>query len=173
MSATLLSPKSATELAAIFAGLHEQYTTFHGLLLAQREAIRAANPPLLAHIGELQLAALRAISALEDRRRVLVNTVSDTGHWTGPTPITLTSLAEHAPKGQNDSLRATAASLRGVMSACQVEQTSLKAAAQSLAAHIEGVMRQIARTLSHAGTYGRRGVVDCSTAVTTALDLRS
>ncbi|MEK6701204.1 MAG: flagellar export chaperone FlgN [Planctomycetota bacterium] len=173
MSITPLSLALAGELSAILTGLHEQYTAFHGLLLAQREAIRAADPSRLARIGELQLAALRAISALEDRRRVLVNTISDTGRWTGATPITLSALAQHAPKDQRESLLAMATSLRGVMSACQSEQSTLKSAAQSLAAHIEGVMRQIARTLSHAGTYGRRGLVDTSTAVTTALDLRS
>jgi hypothetical protein len=42
----------------------------------------------------------------------------------------------------------------------------------AVAAHMEGVLRQIAGRLSHAGTYGRGGAVDASVQVVSALDVR-
>ena len=43
----------------------------------------------------------------------------------------------------------------------------------SLLAHMEGLMRHVGRRLSHAGTYGRRGVVEAGGVVVSCVDLRS
>jgi hypothetical protein len=38
---------------------------------------------------------------------------------------------------------------------------------------VEGLMRHVGRKLSHAGTYGRRGVVEAGQQVISALDMKT
>jgi hypothetical protein len=54
----------------------------------------------------------------------------------------------------------------------QEEQNLLRVVSRVLLAHMEGLMRQIAQSMSHSGTYARSGVVPSSPAVVTSLDLK-
>ena len=49
--------------------------------------------------------------------------------------------------------------LKTLMNELQRERGTVRAATESLLAHMEGLMRQVARKLSHAGTYGPQGAV--------------
>jgi hypothetical protein len=50
---------------------------------------------------------------------------------------------------------------------------AVAAATRAMMLHVEGLMRQVDRHLSHAGTYGRRGTVEAGGPVLSALDLRT
>jgi hypothetical protein len=74
-----------------------------------------------------------------------------------PEHPTITSLAQIMPEPERSV--ALAHKLKRVMNELQRERGTVRAATESLLAHMEGLMRQVARKLSHAGTYGPRGAV--------------
>lgn len=160
--------RDLSTLLAALAAAHESYLA---LLGEHRAAVRAARPAAAAEVSERQAAALERIAALEESRRALVQRVLDAGLWNSRRLVTLTGLAELAGAQRRPLLEA-AARLRGLITAVQKEQAVVVRVARSLSAHIEGLMRHVAQAASHAGTYGRRGVVGHA-AVVTALDVRS
>lgn len=68
---------------------------------------------------------------------------------------------------------ALAERLRDVLNRLHQEHAAIREAAETLGAHMEGVLRQVCRKISHAGTYGPRASIDTRTPVVTALDVRS
>jgi energy-converting hydrogenase A subunit M len=159
------------ELGALLGAMvpaHEQYLV---LLAEHREAVRRASPSAAAEVTERQTACLERIAMFEQARRDLVQRVIDAGHWPGRELVTLTGLAERSG-AMRQGLVDTASKLKVLITKVQHEQGVVRRVAQSLSAHIEGLMRTVAKASSHSGTYGRRGVVGTS-AVVTALDLRS
>jgi hypothetical protein len=159
-----------TLLAAMVAA-HEEYLR---LLAGQREAVRAASPSAAAEIAAKQGVCLERIAGLEQTRRSLVMRVIECGHWPGRELVTLSGLAARAGSSREGLVR-TAEHLRGLIAAVQKEQGVVRRVASAMSAHIEGLMRHVAQAASHAGTYGRRGVVGGAgvSAVVTSLDLRS
>lgn len=159
------------DLAGLLAALLAAHEDYLALLLEHRAAIRSAKPGLAAETTERQTRALERIAMLEESRRVLVQQVLDAGLWPQRTLVTLSGLAELSGALRTPLLE-TAQRLRTVIGRVQQEQGVLVRVTRSLSAHIEGLMRHVAKAASHAGTYGRRGVVGCA-AVMTALDVRS
>lgn len=159
------------ELAALLAGMLAAHEEYLGLLHEHRAAIRAARPSLAAEAAERQTRALERIAMLEQTRRDLVQRVLEAGLWPDRALITLSGLAERAGPMRGPLLE-TAQRLREAIAKVQLEQGVLVRVARSLSGHIEGLMRHVAKAASHAGTYGRRGVVGHA-AVMTALDVRS
>ena len=85
--------------------------------------------------------------------------------------VTLSDLAKCTPGDVRGKLAAAAATLRALVTRVSQEAASLRSATMTLMAHMEGLMRQVARSLSHAGTYGQRGVV-AGNQIVTSLDVR-
>jgi hypothetical protein len=167
----------ATGLDEMLAGLLEAYESCARAVTEHRDAIRRADSPAMQRAAARQSTALSRIAELEQSRRDLVASAEASGHWQSVAGnaqiITLSGLVDRLPEPRRTPLAERAHALKIVMRAVHTQQRTLGAAVQSLAAHIEGVMREVARTLSHAGTYGRRGIVDANAAVVTALDIRS
>lgn len=159
------------ELAALLAHLTTAHETYLTLLAEHRDAIRLAKPALAAEVSERIAACLESIASLEQARRTFVQRIMDAGLWTSRQLITLSGLAERAGASRANLLDA-ASRLKALITTVQQEQAVLRRVTQSLSAHIEGIMRTVAKASSHAGTYGRRGIVG-NAAVMTALDLNS
>ena len=163
----------AEELEVVLTALLRGYQELVELSGAHREAIRRADTQAIRRAVERQTLLLQDLGDAEERRRALVAgasgvvTLPRTGRAT-----TLTDLAAFVPEPGRTRLLSLAGELRERMLVVQGPGTSLKAAATSLVAHMEGLMRQVGRQLSHAGTYSPRGVVDARVAVVSALDLR-
>ncbi len=60
----------------------------------------------------------------------------------------------------------------GVRGRGRREQSSLRAAADALTGHMEGLIRQVISRLSHTGAYDQSGRVEQGAAVVSALDLK-
>ncbi|HRJ50481.1 MAG: flagellar export chaperone FlgN [Phycisphaeraceae bacterium] len=139
-----------------------------------REAIRSADPSGVERATADQSASLGAIADLEERRRALVGEITSIGACPAGfagRPVTLTDLASMAPEPCRARLMEAAECLRRCVAQAAEAQRTLRSASSSLLAHMEGLMRQVAQRLSHAGTYGRRGVIEGSPAVVSGLDL--
>ena len=72
-------------------------------------------------------------------------------------PATLATAVLKLPAAARDRVLALGDRLRTLLATLHREHRVLVAAAGALAAHMDGLMRQIGRRLSHAGTYGRPG----------------
>ncbi len=64
-------------------------------------------------------------------------------------------------------------SLKEVVVALRREQTRLALASSSLAQHMQGLIQQIHRTLSHAGVYSTHGKVEAGAVIVSGLDVTS
>lgn len=166
----------AEQLGGLLTRLTERYTRAHRLLADHREAIRKADGAAVVALVEQQSAVLADIETLDKRRRELVAAASASF----PTliavrgkSVTLTQLASILPEGDRVRLTAAADNLRRLAQDVRDSTASIRAATATLLAHMEGLIRQVGKQLSHAGTYGRRGVVESGSPVLSALDLRT
>lgn len=168
-----LSNGHITELETLLADLYTAHEKLSLAADAQREAVRRADPALVNRCTEEQSELLREIAGLEERRRALVAamTAGFPRRAPGQGPITLSELAKMTPEPHRTRLVELAAQVRAAVERAADRQQTLKAATASLLAHMEGLMRQVAQRLSHAGTYGRRGMIDSVPAVVSGLDL--
>jgi len=167
---------------------HEELLKIAGL---HRSAIAHADARLMSECLNAQAIAAARIGELEKLRQSAVaqftGTIRSMGtiapapvSGRGPTTlntsgprVTIAQLAKLLSDPMRTRLLSAADLLRDVLNRLHREHAAIKSAAESLSAHMEGLMRQVCRGLSHAGTYARTGNVDASVTVTTALDIRS
>lgn len=141
---------------------------------AQREALRRANPKDVSEASDRHARAIGTLAGLEQTRLDLVRRLSPGLASTNPRgAATLRDLAQRFDPATRDRLLERIARVREVTIEAQRACASLRIAAATLAGHMEGLARQIARRLSHAGTYSERGVVGAGTVVVSGIDLKS
>jgi hypothetical protein len=166
----------ADRLSTLLDALTSAYARLADAGEAHTEAIRAADARAVEAAVQREHAIFRDLQKLDHQRRELValaHNAFPSLRKGAPERTTLTQLAALAPDTRRAELTTKAADLRTLIQSVQQRTHSVRSAAASLLAHMEGVMRQVARTLSHSGTYSRRGVVEAGGSVVSALDLRS
>jgi len=122
-----------------------------------RAAISLADTDGIRASLESQAELMNQIAAADQDRLVLITELAQTLGSRMPAHPTLSALAEQMP--EPELTVALSARLKTVMGELQRERGTVRAATESLLAHMEGLMRQVARKLSHAGTYGPQGAV--------------
>lgn len=152
------------------AAAHEELLT---LARVHRSALATANLPALSDCLNAQAAVMQRVGELErDRQRAVASMIAGVKLPGGEKP-TIVMLCKGLAAPWRERLLAAADRLREVLNRLHQEHTALRAAAQELSSHMEGLMRQVCRKLSHAGTYGRGGHIDSSVTVVTSLDIRT
>ncbi|HEX2836540.1 MAG TPA: flagellar protein FlgN [Phycisphaerales bacterium] len=173
----MLSPTSlADRLDTLLDALASAYTRLADASDAHREAIRTADTRGVEAAVQRQTVLFRELQKLDHQRRELVALAHASFPALRKTPAertTLTQLAATAVDTRRGELAVKAGNLRSIVASVQERNASIRSAAASLLAHMEGVMRQVARQMSHTGTYSRRGVVEAAAGVVSAVDLRS
>ncbi|MFO0831392.1 MAG: flagellar protein FlgN [Phycisphaerales bacterium] len=173
----LLSPDQLGDrLETLLDSLSSAYHRLGDAGEAHRDAIRAADAGRVSASVERETLLFQELQRLDHHRRELValaHASFPSLRKTAPDRTTLTQLAALSPDHRRGVLAAKAESLRALVREVQVRNASIMSAATSLLAHMEGVMRQVARQMSHTGTYSRRGVVEAVAGVVSAVDLRS
>lgn len=141
---------------------------------AHRDAIRQADTRRIGACVAEQGARLACIDALERERQALVAEVLAAQPAGQARPlITLSRLAEQASSPTREQMLVRAEEVRTAMRAVQDEQRLVRVVSAALGAHMEGLMRQVARRLSAAGVYSRGGYVAATPELACGLDLRS
>ncbi|HYE63044.1 MAG TPA: flagellar export chaperone FlgN [Phycisphaerales bacterium] len=163
-------------LESLLDSLAAAYTRLGEQAAAHREAIRNADAAAIGLATAAQSRSVEILAKLEQERRELVAAactrfVPLAGKRA--TAITLTDLCACVPAGEQKRLKTRSNDLRTLIERVNEETNTIRAATVSLVAHMEGLMRQVGRQLSHAGTYTRRGYVEAGGMVVSALDLRS
>ena len=133
---------------------------------AQRVALTAADPERLREAARRYADLLEGIGVLEDERRALLGEAQDGRR------VTLTALAPAMDEERRERVLDLGARLRGLIERCRREQSALRAAAESLSGHMEGLIRQVIARLSHTGAYDQRGRVEQGAQVVSALDVK-
>ncbi|MBK7404623.1 MAG: flagellar protein FlgN [Phycisphaerales bacterium] len=153
-------------------GLLHDLVTAHEWLLratgAHREAMRRANPMAIATTRDEIAAATSRVAELDTERRQLVAAMAP-----DRPEATLSELALHLTEPQRSRSLDLAGSLRELVLQAQSEQKRLRVATEAMLRHVRGVMQQVQRGLSHAGTYGPGGRVERGAAVVTGIDMTS
>lgn len=159
----------STSLRELLSALLAEHRTLDSLLTEQRDAIRNADPASLGNAADRYARTLARIADLESSRVALI------ASWPGSRgrrkPPTLSEIAASMPEPGRSECLALASKLRAALESTRTTTGVLRTASSSLLAHMEGLMRQVGRRLSHAGTYGRTGEVEPTASVVSALDL--
>lgn len=158
-------PKELERLLADLIGAHEDLLR---LTVEHRAAIAAADSRRLRVCIDAQTGTLGRLAELDERRRRLVAAAALPA---GGEP-TLSAVAERLPEPLRGRTLAAAGRLRELIAAVHREARTVRQATHSLLSHMEGLMRQIGRRLSEAGTYGRAGGVIAGPPLPCALDVR-
>lgn len=178
-SATQRRAAWGVELESLLSSLLSEHEAWLGEVRAHRDAVRRADGAGVQEKSQRQARLLERIAGLEEKRAGLINRVAASADFQvaeasggrAKGPLTLRGIAEMLDEPQRSRLLAWAQRLRALIEQVQTENRTVRAAATSLMAHMEGLMRQVARRLSHAGTYGSRGIVEACPGVATAVDL--
>jgi hypothetical protein len=170
-AATVSAPISAAEvLEGVLRALVAEHDALLKIAGRHRAAIAAADPRAMAACLAEQGAAAERITLLERRRQAAV---AELTRAPGSARLTISQVTRTLADPMRTRLLTVADRLRDVLNLLHTEHAAIRAAAELLSSHMEGLMRQVCRRLSHAGTYARTGGIDATTTVTTALDLRT
>ncbi len=161
-----LDETAQASLERIVFELIDRHERLLDVLGAQRVAMAAADPARLGQAGQRCADLLEGIGALEDERRMLLGE-GDSGHR-----VTIAELASVLDEDRRERVLDLGSRLRGLVERCKREQSTLRAAADSLSGHMEGLIRQVIARLSHTGAYDQSGRVEHRAAVVSALDIK-
>jgi hypothetical protein len=152
------------DLLGILTSTHEQMIA---VALDHRSAISRADAAGVQACIDRQAALAARVGTLDQERRALTQALAP-----GRTTPTVSALAQTLAEPTRSKLLAAAAKLRDVLLRLQRENSVLRAATQSLVAHMDGLIQQVARALSQTRLYSPQGRIDSgSTVPACGLDL--
>lgn len=162
----------AAKLEAMLTELTEEYDRLERLGSARLQAMRQADLGSVAKTIGAESEIATRIAELDKRR---AEAASALGGLLGVTDeqATATTLARRAAGKVGDAVLDAANQLRNVIDRVQKQNARAQIAAQTLAAHMQGVLRAAQGKLNHSGAYGARGVVTPGPSVVSTLDLVS
>jgi len=135
-------------------------TAVHGelfeLVLEHRRAISLGDAAAIQECLSRQGILGMRIADLERARRQAVSQIC------GRSDATISDVTAKLPEHLRAAVSTAAARLKAILTLIQRENNVVRAATHTLIAHIDGLMQQVARALSHAGTYGRKGRIEAS-----------
>jgi hypothetical protein len=159
------------ELDGIVCGLIGAYEQLFATAIERREAMGRADTAGLARCMERDAGVVQEIARLEaQRERVVGGLARSMGSQDG-SRTTMTWIAERAPEGRREGMLARAGELRELIQKTRTLGEHTRAAAEILASHMQGMMKQVHAKLNHAKTYGRLGAVESGRSIVSALDL--
>lgn len=168
------SPLVVAELERVLVELRDTHERMLSIVKDHRAAISRADLPGISAAVAAQNQLTQTVAEIERRRANVVATILSASPTSpGVTQARLSQVIAAVPPDMRSRLSGLTTVLRDVLTRLHAEQQSLRIASETLALHMEGIMRQVFRTSSHAGTYIRSGRVDTGVQVLSAIDVRS
>ncbi len=162
-----IEDSALARVEAIVGELVDRHEAMLVALGEHRAALTSADTVRLGLSLEACADILESIAALEDERRALLGEGDKESKRT-----TIAQIAQRLEGPRRDRLLELGGRLRTLIQTVRTEQATLARAAESLASHMEGLIRQVAAKLSQTGAYGRDGRVGDASAVVSALDVK-
>lgn len=159
----------AARLESLLSDLIAAHSQMLELTVEHRAALsRADGAAVQMSVGQQGVVAARIADLEGERRRIVAAMLGPATPLAQPT---ITMLAEKLPEPARARIVSLAAALRELLLRLRSEAAVVRAATQSLVSHMDGLMQQVARTLSQARLYGRGGKIDPGGPVACGLDL--
>lgn len=159
------------DLEALLEDYVETYERLRATVTAHRAAIQAADAKRAEAMVVDHQGLVARITQLDQSRRSLIANAMRDGLVAPGRDARLSDVAAALPEPQRSHLVQMAHELKELVKVVQAEQSGLRLAAGALASHMQGLMQHVARKLSHAGVYSKRGVVE-GLVLASALDIR-
>ena len=142
------------------AGLITAHESLLALAAEHRAAITRADGAAVEDCARRQAELARAIAIQETERRHLLAKIfpARSGGVDPRTPFA--ALAALLPEPFRARIAACAARLRELILRLQHEHRIIRSATTAIVAHMDGLLQQVAKALSHAGLYGPKGRLD-------------
>jgi len=160
------------ELRLLLSEFIAQHEKLLRLTTEHHEAIRQADPLRCDRVMQSERNTLAAIAELESRRQLLVKRAQIEIRPAPQAIARLSDLARCAPEAIRTNLIDMSERLKTLVARVQEEQNVVRVVSRVLLAHMEGLMRQVASSLSHSGTYAKSGAVAAGAPIVTRLDVR-
>ncbi len=159
------------ELDSVMSGLIRAYKALLANMARRREAMSRADAATLARCMEGDAVVVQDVARFETRRERVVGAIAEAMGSADGTRTTMTWIAERAPEGRREGLLERAGQLRELIQDTRKQSGHTKAAAEMLAAHMQGMLKQVHAELNHSKTYGRMGAVESGRSIVSSLDL--
>lgn len=161
-------------LTSLLSDMLDANAALHSNLAEQRKALREADPHRSRVLTEAHAGIVTRLATLDQRRRELVVNLCKTLALPKPTRTpTLSDLARQLPEPDRSRVLTIAHKVREHIERVHHESASLRSAARTLAAHMEGLLRHVGRQFTTAGVYSPRGQLAPGGSFAVALDLKS
>lgn len=171
-----------TQMIAAMEHILRAQTDAHRKLLScldrKREAVRTVRIDMVGVICDEERQIILSVSEMEAQRIELARRIVDgpkvpLATVSSAPPVPLSAILEVADEEARVRLEAVAAELREVAMEVRKRSSTVRAAAESLARHMSGVMQTVHSALSRAGVYGRQGAPAMGAQTQYSVDLRS
>lgn len=163
---------AAAKLEATLTELERVYDELETLGAARIEAIRSGDLPMVAKTIGAEGEIAKQIAELDKQRTEAAGELGALLDLNADS-ISASALAKKAAGKVGDAVLDAAGRLRAVIERVQQQNARAQIAAQTLAAHMQGVLRAAQGKLNHSGAYGARGVVAPGPSVVSMLDMVS
>ncbi|MEC9373765.1 MAG: flagellar export chaperone FlgN [Planctomycetota bacterium] len=162
------------QLAELLEDLSAEYGRIHDLGERRERALRNADTKALGACLQEESGAVERIVALDRRRAGVVGFFASRFEARTTAEITATWIAERiGDEGLAKRIRESATGLRDVIVRVKQSNDASRLAVETLAGHMQGLLRAAAERMSHSGAYGRKGTVESGQAVMSAVDVTS
>lgn len=146
--------------------------TAHGRLLEfadeREQALRMCDTERLALVIQRENAVIGEVARLDRQRCEAVEALAPAEEAPA---LTIHDVAPALPGRLRERVLAVAATLRQRIEALHEKNAALQAAAEALARHAQGLVREATSRLNHSGSYSDRGVVDPGPPVLSTVDI--
>lgn len=162
----------AEQVEPLLESLIGRHEALLDLAEEHRAAIRDADASGLSDVIARTTDVVGEIARLDEQRAQLA--AQRGGDPRAAAGVPLTELAQSLTGEQRDRVMAKGERLRGLIERVRAEHQAIRLASESLLSHMQGLMKQVSATLSHAGTYGSSGsVAPVRQQVVTGIDVQS
>ncbi len=169
------STESVNQLgSSLLLALQSIRTAYEGIEEAielREEAIRSADVNGLVRGLKVENNLVQHVAEEEKRRIALVASFVDLFGEPPRLGGTVSWIADRVGGDLGEDLRIAGDDLRKTLERVGKRNATSKAAVESLATHMEGLLRSATAQLSHTGAYGRRGAIEAGPTVVSAIDL--
>ncbi|TVQ31739.1 MAG: hypothetical protein EA376_08750 [Phycisphaeraceae bacterium] len=161
----------AEQLETMLKELRVENEHLAALADGRDSAIREANMRALGACLARESEAVQRIADIERRREGIVHYFAIRFSAPDPNAVTATWIAERLDGPVAERVREAAQELREAILRLRSRNESSRISVQTLASHMQGLLRSAEQALSHSGAYGRRGAVEAGPRVISAMDL--
>lgn len=162
-----------SRLSDVLDELIEQHDRLIETIASKRDAIRRADSEALAEAMRSEAAIATEIERLETDRRSIVAQVARRLGLTAADGVNISMIAERLPEAAREALLDRRARLRRRIVEAREQGAIVRVAADSLRAHVAGLLQRIQMSVNRSTTYGRDGRIGgVAMAGNSCIDLR-